>query len=629
MKIMKFLLLITLLKINYCQLTFSNMSFINNEEISIDDAVYVIRTREGNMNLEKRILNYLYFVNEEKKNLKAQFLISKQEDNISNNITYFNIEDTFSKFKISSILEDGKEILKLTNIINNNQSLWTIIPKINSNNQLIYYVQNKYNQRFWEYDNSTNINNIILSSITNINNLTIKNEFQFIRMFRQSDQFQSEILENEPIDVLITYVDLSDINYITKVKIPRIKKDEDNKELKYSVRSILQNIPWIRKIFILMPNEKVSFFKPKEEIKEKIIYVKDNEYLGFDSASSPTLQFNLHKMKKFGLSENFILMDDDNFIAKPLNKSDFFYEENGKVYPCLITSDYYEMNKNKLEQQLLLYLSNRNGNIPHSTQNFFVQQTRSLLLMYSIFGDDNKRYGKKLIEPSFTHNATPLKLSDIEELYNYIIKYYIYANETLFAITRSSLSLQMQTTYTAYVKNKYDRKVVKISSAFYDLSQSHLITKNDKKLFVINTGLRNYRPYSYTRETKAMNELFPKKTKYELDYENDINNQNNILASINITKLIDLKKIAINNITKYFYNLTNNITNNITLRINYLKESVSKMNKSNEINYTNIFNEEIIFLKIQSKKLEYIKYIFLSVIFYICYRILIILLKKE
>ena len=132
-----------------------------------------------------------------------------------------------------------------------------------------------------KYDNSSNINNIVLSEITDINQLTINNEFQFIRMFRQSDQFESEILKNEPIDVLITYVDLNDINYTSKSKIPRIKKDMDNQELKYSVRSILQNIPWIRKIFILMPNEKVSFFKPKEEIKEKIIYIKDSEYLGF------------------------------------------------------------------------------------------------------------------------------------------------------------------------------------------------------------------------------------------------------------------------------------------------------------------------------------------------------------
>ena len=81
-----------------------------------------------------------------------------------------------------------------------------------------------------------------------------------------------------------------------------------------------------------MPNEKLKYFKSPEEIKDKIIYVKDKDLLGFDTASSNLFRFNLFKMKKFGLSENFILMDDDYFIAQPLNKSNFFYEEDVKFY---------------------------------------------------------------------------------------------------------------------------------------------------------------------------------------------------------------------------------------------------------------------------------------------------------
>ena len=33
-------------------------------------------------------------------------------------------------------------------------------------------------------------------------------------------------------------------------------------------------------------------------------------------------------MKKFGISDNFIIMDDDYFIGNTLKKSDFFYVEN-------------------------------------------------------------------------------------------------------------------------------------------------------------------------------------------------------------------------------------------------------------------------------------------------------------
>ena len=82
-----------------------------------------------------------------------------------------------------------------------------------------------------------------------------------------------------------------------------------------------------------MPNERVKYFKPINEINNKIVYVKDKDLLGFDSASSVAFQFHLFNMAKFGLSENFILMDDDYFFGKPIKKTDFFYyEENQKKW---------------------------------------------------------------------------------------------------------------------------------------------------------------------------------------------------------------------------------------------------------------------------------------------------------
>ena len=96
-----------------------------------------------------------------------------------------------------------------------------------------------------------------------------------------------------------------------------------------------------------MPNEKVRYFKPYDEIKEKIVYVKDKDLLGYDSANIYAFTFNLFKMEKFGLSENFIYFDDDFFVGKHLNKSHFFYyDENEKrVVPSLLNSEFYELNK--------------------------------------------------------------------------------------------------------------------------------------------------------------------------------------------------------------------------------------------------------------------------------------------
>ena len=104
------------------------------------------------------------------------------------------------------------------------------------------------------------------------------------------------IVEKEPIDVFIKYIDLSD-KTLNRTGIKQIYKDEDNEELWYSVRSILKNIPWVRKIFIVMPNKNVRYFKPIEEINDKIVYVNDKDFLGYDSANIFAFSFSLYKME--------------------------------------------------------------------------------------------------------------------------------------------------------------------------------------------------------------------------------------------------------------------------------------------------------------------------------------------
>ena len=170
----------------------------------------------------------------------------------------------------------------------------------------------------------------------------------------------------------------------------------------------MKNIPWVRKIYILMPNEKVMFLKPEEEIKDKIIYIKDHELIGFNSSSTSVFLFSLFKMRKFGLSENFIYMDDDYFIGKPLKKSDFFYENDGKIYPFLITDSFKEMNKSLLEeQQKILY--GKTGKYSQTSNDYLYRKTSTLIFLYNIFGDDIDRNGYPLIEAEFNHNAMPLK----------------------------------------------------------------------------------------------------------------------------------------------------------------------------------------------------------------------------
>ena len=207
-----------------------------------------------------------------------------------------------------------------------------------------YLIKNEYNNKLIEVrDNYIKISN------NNIYNIDKKNVFTFLKLFEEglNQNKYKKIINKEPIDVLIKYIDLSD-KTLNRTGINQIYKDEDCEELKYSIRSILQYIPWIRKIYILMPNEKVKFLK--NDINEKIIYIKDREILGFDSANSPSFSFNLFRMKKFGISKNFIYMDDDCFIGQYLQKENLFYfnEKTGVIVPYVISNKVFTINKNKI-----------------------------------------------------------------------------------------------------------------------------------------------------------------------------------------------------------------------------------------------------------------------------------------
>jgi len=244
---------------------------------------------------------------------------------------------------------DSNNILKLvpkekTEYIQNN--IWNLI-KINEKE---YFIQNNKTKNFLEYyhiqpkcwkDISLQIKN---------NNQPVLSfyKFELLKLYEEPEikKEHLEFINKEPVDVVIKYIDLSD-KTLNRSGIHQIPKDQEHGELKYCVRSVFQNIPWFRKIIIVMPNEKVKYFKPIDEIKDRIIYIKDKDVIGFETASSPCFLYRLWNLSKFNVSDNIILMDDDYFIGKPIKKSDFFYydEDQKKVLPNIVSDRFNEFNK--------------------------------------------------------------------------------------------------------------------------------------------------------------------------------------------------------------------------------------------------------------------------------------------
>ena len=259
----------------------------------------------------------------------------------NNNTIFYNIEEYFTKNKL--IVLDNKIISFIKKKSTSN--LWIFI-EINNNS---YIIQNK-EKCYLKLEKS----NIICDFIS----FEKASQFKLIKIFSERNEKNNynyiNILNKEPIDILIKYIDLSDPD-LKRNHIHQIDKDYDNEELRYSIRSILINIPWIRKIYILMPNEKIRYFKEYNLIKDKIIYLKDKDLLGYDSSNSNAFQFRYWKLKKYGISNNIIVMDDDCFIGKSLEKQDFFYVKNGKVFPYIITSNFLKIDKKTVENNCIIY----------------------------------------------------------------------------------------------------------------------------------------------------------------------------------------------------------------------------------------------------------------------------------
>ena len=475
------------------------------------------------------------------------------------NDPYYNIEELLTKYKMSYL--NNKTLFITKNNKKNNNTLWSFI-KINNNN---YFIKNKNNCYI-----KINRFNIICDNISPLE----ATHFNLIKIFEEvkEKKTDNELIEKEPIDALIKYIDLKD-PLLDRGGIHQIEKDYDNEELKYSIRSILKNIPWIRKIFILMPNEKVSFFKDYKFIKDKIIYVKDKDILGYDSSNSLAFQYRYWKLERFGISNNFIVMDDDYFIGNKLEKKDFFYVENGKVVPAIITSRFLKIDG--ISSQINCDYYRERAYMSKEEQNddiFFYSKFLTYLFIINTF---NKTMEESIFIPRFTHNAIPVNTNELKEIYN-IIYNSKYKKTTLDCLYRHIENIQFQTFVLSYTFIKYNKKIINIPYKYIKLNDS-IISNYNYSLFCINRGAFNYSEISLYKAKIVMDYLFPIPTPYEIiDYS--------------------------------ISNLSFNVIHSMETLIELNDENLKKMYKTCILQRIIIINMLLIFLKINIYKNNYKTY---------------------
>ena len=101
--------------------------------------------------------------------------------------------------------------------------------------------------------------------------------------------------------------------------------------LKYWFRAAERFAPWVNRVFLVTCGQKPDWL---DESNPKLRLVDHKEYIPADylpTFNSNTIELNLHRIAD--LSEQFVLVNDDMFLLKPV-KPEFFFKKGLPVIPC-------------------------------------------------------------------------------------------------------------------------------------------------------------------------------------------------------------------------------------------------------------------------------------------------------
>lgn len=146
----------------------------------------------------------------------------------------------------------------------------------------------------------------------------------------------------EPIDIVVTWVDGNDPEWQRKkAEYTGVQVKEGNTDaryrdwgtLKYWFRGIEKYAPWVRYVHFVTDNQKPDWLNLNHP---KLKWVKHTDYIPeqyLPTFNSHVIEWNLHRIE--GLSEHFIYFNDDVFMIKDTQPSDFFIDGAPCVLPVI------------------------------------------------------------------------------------------------------------------------------------------------------------------------------------------------------------------------------------------------------------------------------------------------------
>ena len=226
----------------------------------------------------------------------------------------------------------------------------------------------------------------------------------------------------EPIDAVIAWVDGNDPAHMKKMQpyLSRQAQISDDiagptryrsqGEIFYCVASIQRFAPFIRKIFIVTDEQNpqlTGFIEknfpdnpiPIEIVDHKVLFRGYEQYLPV--FSSRAVETCIHRIPE--LSEHYIYFNDDFFLIRPVQKTDWFIDDKIIAYGNW---------RNMLPDRLLWYVKpKRHGHKPVGFKYGMICAARNIVYRWKYFHLD--------------HSPHPVKKSVIEKIYSENPKLYL------------------------------------------------------------------------------------------------------------------------------------------------------------------------------------------------------------
>ena len=334
-----------------------------------------------------------------------------------------------------------------------------------------------------------------------------------------------------PIDVIVYWVDSNDPEWqkekskyatsdSTQESSGNIRyRDWDN--LKYLFRGIDKYMPWVHKVFFVTCGHIPNWLNTNNP---KLVLIKHSDYMKEDylpTFSANPIELNFHRIP--GLSEHFIVFNDDFFVTRKMRPSDFFvggipvdqFMEypvmmggNAPIMGHILTNDFNLIGKYYTRKTIRKKLQNKILSFKYR-EYFFYNLIQYFIPYPRFFG---------VLTPHF---ARPYLKSSFEELWRLEGDYLDEVSRNRFR-SPNDVNIYIFRVWNLLKGNFVPRNVLGMGKAFFiDDSTSEVegvIKKRKYKLICINDNCSSFEAFNRAKLSilDSFNETFPEKCSYEI-----------------------------------------------------------------------------------------------------------------